>query len=241
MYFVRDPLRRRPALTSTSDLVAGCALASAPLGLFGGTFDPVHLGHLRLTEEARTALGLATVRWIPAGQPPLRAAPQTPAAQRLAMVERALTGNPAFEVDAAEVRAEQTSYTVHTLERLRREFGPDRPLVLLLGADAFARLEEWFEWHRLFELAHIGVATRPGHDLAQVGAGETAISSEFRQRCADAAALRTSAAGAIVPFALTPLDISATQIRRLLAGGQSARYLVSEPVLDYIQHNHLYR
>ena len=232
---------------STPEAVGDCALNRVPMaqpepiGLFGGTFDPVHLGHLRLAEEARIALGLATVRWIPAGQPTLRAETQTPALHRLAMVERALAGNPAFELDAGEVHAAQASYTVHTLERLRRELGPAQPLVLLMGADAFARLDAWFEWRRLFELAHISVATRPGHNFPQVGAGDTAIFSEFRQRQAAAPALRTSPAGAIVPFALTALDISATQIRRLLAGRQSARYLVSEPVLDYIQHNHLYR
>lgn len=213
---------------------------TAPIGIFGGTFDPVHVGHLRLAEEARETLGLSRVIWIPAGHPPLRAAPLTSAEHRLALVERAIVGHPAFEVDAVEARASQASYTVHTLQRLRAAHGPEQPLLLLLGADAFARLEGWHEWRSLFTLAHIGVATRPGHDLREVGAGSTALTQEFRHRQATAEALTTTAGGAIVPFALTPLDISATAIRQRLAQGRSVRYLVSEPVLDYIQHNHLY-
>lgn len=226
---------------SGSELRAGLrADVRAPIGIFGGTFDPVHNGHLRLAEEAREALGLQQVVWIPAGQPPLRAVPLTAAAHRLAMVERAIASNPAFTVDAAEVHTSRASYTVHTLQRLRATHGPEQPLVLLLGADAFIRLEAWFEWRQLFTLAHIGVATRPGHDLAQVCAGVTALGSEFARRQGAMEALTCAPAGSIVPFALTPLDISATAIRAHLAQGRSARYLVSEPVLDYIQHHHLY-
>lgn len=214
---------------------------AGPLGIFGGTFDPVHVAHLRLAEEARSALSLSGVRWIPAGQPPLRDAPQTPASHRLAMVARAIAGNPDFALDDAEVCVPRASYTVHTLERLRAELGHARPLVLLMGADAFARLDGWYEWRRLFELAHIGVATRPGHEGPQLDAGDTALALECRVRRAEAPALAAAPAGAIVPFALTPLDISATAVRRLLTSGQSARYLVSEPVLDYIQQHNLYR
>lgn len=132
-----------------------------PLGLFGGTFDPVHLGHLRLAEEAREALGLASVRWIPAGQPPHRGAPRLSGAHRLAMVRLAVAGNPAFQVDGAEVESPGPSYTVTTLERLRRELGPEQPLVLLLGADAFAGLPGWHRWQALLGLAHLVVLHRP--------------------------------------------------------------------------------
>ena len=111
--------------------------APGPLGLLGGTFDPIHLAHLRLAEEAREALGLERVRLIPAGDPPHRDTPQSAAEHRLAMAQRAIAGNPALEVDDGEIRARQKSYTVLTLERLRAEFGAQRPLVLLLGADAF--------------------------------------------------------------------------------------------------------
>ena len=214
------------------------------LGLLGGTFDPLHVAHLRLALEAREALGLSALCLIPAGAPPLRAAPQCAATHRLAMVERALAGMPGFSVDSGEVLAATDgaapSYTVATLERLRRQHGAQRPLVLLLGADAFARLESWQRWRELFGLAHIAVATRPGHDI-KVGAGDTALDGEFRARRGGAADLAGAPAGRIVPFAITALEISATAIRERLARGLSVRYLVPDPVLDYIETRQLYR
>lgn len=213
------------------------------LGLFGGTFDPLHVAHLRLALEAREALGLAEVCLIPAGKPALREAPQCAAADRLAMVERALADLPGFSVDATEVRQASSaapSYTIDTLERQRRLHGAQRPLVLLLGADAFARFEAWHRWRELFGLAHIAVATRPGHDL-KVGAGATALDAEFAARRGVAADLAGAPAGRIVPFAITALEISASAIRRRLAAGLSVRYLVPEAVLDYIESHQLYR
>ena len=214
------------------------------LGILGGTFDPPHIAHLRLGIEARETLGLAEICWVPAGRPALRDAPQSAAEDRLAMAERALAGMPGFSVDAAEVLGStgspQPSYTVDTLERLRRQHGRERPLVLLLGADAFARLEAWHRWRDLFELAHIAVATRPGHD-ARVGAGDTALNAEFAQRHGVAADLAGSPAGRIVPFAITALDISASDMRRRLAQGLSVRHLVPDAVLDYIDSHQIYR
>ena len=216
--------------------------AAGALGLLGGTFDPLHVAHLRLAIEAREALGLAEVRFIPAGNPPLRDAPHGAAVHRLAMVERALACMPGFSVDASEVLnpAAGPSYTAETLERQRRLHGPQRPLVLLLGADAFARLEAWHRWRELFDLAHIAVATRPGHEV-RVGAGGTALDREFAVRRGDAADLAGAPAGRIVPFAITALEISATAIRRRLAAGLSVRYLVADAVLDYIDSHQIYR
>lgn len=214
---------------------------SEALGIFGGTFDPVHLGHLRLAEEARELLGLARVRWIPAGRPPHRGAPQVGGEDRLAMVRLAVEGNPAFEVDAAEVLAPAPSYTVPTLERLRAELGASRPLILLVGADAFAGLPGWHRWRELFDLAHLAVSHRPGFpvDAASLPAE---LAGEFaRRRVADAGGLAAAPAGGIVTFAMTQLAISATQIRQLLAEGRSPRYLLPHRVLDYIQTRHLYR
>ncbi len=214
---------------------------SEPLGLFGGTFDPVHYGHLRLAEESIAHLGLGGVRWIPAGQPPHRGVPQVTAAQRLAMVRRAVDGNPRFSVDPAEVEAAVPSYTVLTLERLRRELGPDRPLVLLVGADAFAGLASWHRWRDLFALAHVAVSHRPGFPVEPASL-PAELAGEFAgRRLADAAGLRQAPAGGIVTFAMTQLAISATQIRKLLANGLSARYLLPDEVLDYIQTHSLYR
>jgi len=211
------------------------------LGLFGGTFDPVHYGHLRLAEEARQCLGLAAVHWIPAGQPGHRAAPEVTATHRLDMVRLAVAGNPAFRVDDAEVIAAGPSYTVPTLERLRRVHGGQQPLVLLLGADAFAGLPNWHRWRELFELTHIAVSHRPGFPVDAATLPD-ALAAEFRRRqIADPTRMAAVPAGAITTFTMTQLDISATRIRHFLAQGKSPRYLLPEAVIDYIDQHHLYR
>ncbi|MFT3848180.1 MAG: nicotinate-nucleotide adenylyltransferase [Propionivibrio sp.] len=214
----------------------------APLGIFGGTFDPVHFGHLRLAEEAADALGLARVRWIPAGSPALRGAPRVAARQRLEMVRLATAGNPRFELDSAEVEAAAPSYTVPTLERLRADagIGNTRPLVLLVGADAFAGMIGWHRWEALFELAHVGVAYRPGYPI-DADALPSALAALFRARsCADAAELKTAPGGRIATFAMTQLDISATKIRTLLSKRRSTRYLLPDALIAYIGQHHLY-
>ncbi|MDD5295273.1 MAG: nicotinate-nucleotide adenylyltransferase [Rhodocyclaceae bacterium] len=208
-------------------------------GILGGTFDPVHYGHLRLAEEALQALGLGAVRWIPAGRPPHRGDPLVTADERLEMVRRAIAGNAAFQLDEAEVRAEAPSYTVTTLERLRRELGAVQPLVLLMGADAFLGLATWRRWQELFDLAHIAVATRPGHEL-DIAAMPEPLAREFRVRGGTRDDLGSSPAGRVCSFAITPLDISATDIRETLGEGRSPRYLLPDPVLAYIQQHGLY-
>ena len=140
-------------MTSTRSLGA--------IGILGGTFDPIHIGHLRLGEEALQQLCLNQIRFIPAGRPPLRDAPSASPEQRLEMVKLSIADHPDFVVDDSEVMAATQSYTVETLERLRIDFGAERPLVLLLGQDAFERLESWHRWEEIFSLAHVAVATRP--------------------------------------------------------------------------------
>jgi len=224
--------------------------SSGALGIFGGTFDPPHIAHLRLAIEAREALQLTEVVLVPAGSPPLRDAPQASPAQRLAMVECAIADMPGLSVDASEVMASGPSYTVATLERLRVQHGAGRPLILLMGADAFFRLTAWQRWRDLFALAHIGVATRPGHVLLpqKVGDGDTAqsapdaeLAAEFSQRQGNTADIAQAPAGRIIPFSITPLEISATLIRQRLAQGLSVRHLVSSSVLDYIDSHAIYR
>jgi nicotinate-nucleotide adenylyltransferase len=214
---------------------------SEPLGLFGGTFDPVHFGHLRLAEEAISHLGLSAVRWIPAGRPPHRGTPQVTPQQRLEMVLRSTAKNPRFFVDPAEVEAARASYTVETLERLRGEFGHQQPLVLLVGADAFAGLSTWHRWRELFSLAHIAVSHRPGFPVERASLPDELASEFAERRAADPQVLAATGAGQIVTFAMTQLAISATQIRHLLSNGKSARYLLPDAVLDYIQLHQLYR
>lgn len=214
-----------------------------PLGIFGGTFDPVHFGHLRLAEAAANALGLDTVRWIPAGRPVLREAPSVGPAHRLAMVRLAIADNPCFELDPAEIEAARPSFTVPTLERLRRpeNFGTERPLVLLIGADAFSGLTGWHRWESLLDLAHLAVAHRPGYPV-EAGALSAPLAEVFRQRfCADASVLSTAPAGRIVNFPMTQLDISATRIRGLVSKGHSIRYLLPDAVIEYIGDHRFYR
>lgn len=211
----------------------------AAIGVLGGTFDPVHYGHLRLAESAADALVLDAVRWIPAGAPPHRAPPATAAAHRLEMVRLAIAGNPRFTLDAAEAESAAPSYTVPTLERLRGELGTQCAIVLLLGVDAFLGLPGWHRWQALFALAHIAVANRPGFPLDAKGMAAPLAQALFKRR-AEASALRAAACGSIVQFDMTALGISATSLRAQLAAGRSARYLLPDPVLDYIGRNSLY-
>lgn len=192
-----------------------------PLALLGGTFDPVHLGHLSVAWEAAELLD-APVLLMPAAVPPHRPAPIADAAQRVAMLQAALQGQSRLGLDTRELQRSGPSYTVDTLRQLRAEQA-DRPLVLLLGADAFAGLASWHDWRELFALAHIGVLSRPGvppmlpAELARAVAG---------REVADASALRGSPAGKLLRIAVTPLEISATRIRELLAAGREPRYLL---------------
>ena len=214
---------------------------SEPLGLFGGTFDPVHFGHLRLAEEAIGHLGLGGVRWIPAGQPPHRGVPEVTAEQRFEMVLRCTAENEHFSVDASEVKAAAPSYTVHTLERLRAELGAEQSLILLVGADAFAGLSGWHRWRDIFSLAHVAVSHRPGFPV-EITSLPHELATEFHDRHLTVIdGLKDTPAGGIATFAMTQLAISATQIRKLLANGVSARYLLPDSVLDYIQRHQLYR
>ncbi len=211
---------------------------TAPLGLLGGTFDPIHYGHLRLAEEMGEALGLAQVRLVPAGWPPHRSAPATAASHRLQMVRLAVAGNPRLVVDEREIRKTSPSYTVETLTELRDEIGPATPLWLFMGADAFLGLTTWKDWQRLFELAHIAIAHRPGYRLIQSDALVDPLRSEVDRRLTDTPP--TTAAGGLWRFTITPLDISATAIRERLRRGQSIRYLVPEAVRAYIEEQKLY-
>jgi nicotinate-nucleotide adenylyltransferase len=217
--------------------------SSAALGLLGGTFDPVHCGHLELAREARAALGLEAVRLVPAGDPPHRAAPIASASHRLAMLELAIADYQGLEVDAREIHRAGPSYTVLTLEELRNE-APARPLALILGADAFRGLPTWHRWREIFDLAHLVVVARPGAPLAAALA--PSLAAEWRNRLnADPRALSQSVSGAIVTQPITPHDISASAIRAQLARGapgiDAVRGLLPAAVLAYIRRNQLYR
>lgn len=213
-----------------------------PLGILGGTFDPVHRAHLQLAADACTRLSLAQVLWIPSGNPLHRERPHASAGHRLAMVTLAIreaSDQDRFLVDDSEVRSSAPSYTVTTLQRLRANHGA-RPLVLLLGADAFLGLASWYRWRELFAFAHIAVATRPGYALDPKQMDAELREEYLRRSTEDHSRLATQPAGSIVTFAITPLDISASSIRDRLAAGQETQDLLPETVLDYIANNHLY-
>ncbi len=209
-----------------------------PIGIFGGVFDPVHYGHLALAKEAADRLDIAEVRFVPANVPPHRGQPHASAEQRVQMLKLAISGNPCFVLDQREILREGASYTVDSLNAIRAELGGKRPLCLLMGADAFAGLASWHRWNKLFELAHIVVAQRPGFDLEHL---QSPLREEFTKRSAKSPrAAINKPYGDIIVLEVKPVDISASMIRERLAGGKSARDLLPPLVLDYIQAQGLY-
>lgn len=208
------------------------------IGIYGGTFDPIHYGHLRTALEVKEAVGLDEVRFIPSQIPPHRGTPGATPEQRLALLEAALQdAEPGFRIDTRELERPGPSYMVDTLASIRAEIGTE-PLCLIVGLDAFLGLHRWHHWRELFELAHLLVMQRPGPSPEV----SEELRAPLRQRTADTAALlRTSLAGLIHFVPVTQLDISATRIREAIASGLSPRYLTPDPVLRLIRRLNLYR
>lgn len=217
-------------------------MATAPIGILGGTFDPIHDGHLRLAEELGETLRLEQVLIVPSGTPPHRGAPAGAAEHRLAMVRLAAAGNPRLKVDDRELRRAGPGYTFDTLAELRAENGAARPLVLLIGADAFLEFATWHRWHEIFDLAHVAVAHRPGSPVERWRERmPQPLAREYSTRLMQQPlATHLSPAGGIVVIPFTALDIAATAIRDMLRAGASPRYLLPGAVLDYIRAKGLY-
>ena len=211
-------------------------LANAPIGVFGGTFDPIHFGHLRTAFEILQAVRLREVRLVPAGDPPHRAPPRVAAAQRLEFVRAAAVDQPGFVVDDREVRRGGPSYTVLTLEELRAE-APATPLCLIVGMDAFLGLPTWHRWSELLSLAHLIVAPRPGWVAPTDGMLGDLLA---RHLALDAEPLHKERAGRILIQPVTQLEISSTELRDLLAAGRDPRYLVPDSVRELIRARHSY-
>ncbi|MFV8818531.1 nicotinate-nucleotide adenylyltransferase [Haliea sp. E17] len=210
---------------------------SGPVGVFGGTFDPVHNGHLRSALELVELLQLDHLRLMPCAQPPHGKTPAVAAGHRAAMVELAVRDEPRLSCDARELGRSGASYTVDSLLELRGELGESASLCLVMGGDAVAHLDSWNRWEQLGELAHIVVLARPGWQLPESGV----VADWLRQHAVpDAAELGLRPAGAVLVERLRQLPISSTEIRQMLAAGRSPRYLLPAPVLDYIQDNQLY-
>jgi nicotinate-nucleotide adenylyltransferase len=205
-------------------------------GIFGGTFDPVHYGHLRAASEATEFLGLTDLRLIPAGTPPHRPPAFAAAGHRLNMLQLALAGHQDLWADDREVRRQDVSYMVDTLGEIRLEEG-DVPLLLLVGQDAVNSLDSWHRWRQLFKLAHIVILHRPDSAVAY----SDELLNELQPRSTrDLRGLRESPAGLVYSLEVTQLAISATDIRRQIAGGKSPRFLLPDGVIQYIRDNGLY-
>lgn len=204
------------------------------IGVYGGTFNPVHYGHLRTALEVKERFELEQLRLIPCRLPPHRDDPDVPAHVRLQMLEAAVADTPGFSVDRRELDRAGPSYMVDTLHALRDEIGPT-PLLLFIGADAFAGLERWHQWQRLFDYAHIVVMTRPGYTAPSLSAFLQA------RLCLDAQMLRRVAAGLLLFQDVTALAISATAIRELVAAGHDPQFLLPDRVIELIRRHHLYQ
>ena len=215
----------------------------APIGILGGTFDPIHHGHLRLAQEAYEQCRLSQVRFMPSGTPPHRTAPLASAAHRLQMVRLALQGQPGFAVDEREVLRTDPCYSVDTFSALRAEMGSQQPLCLLLGSDAFLQLHSWHQWEKLFELTHIVVMQRPGRPVGNAMAqADGGLSKQYQSRLAPSSQLlHESPNGLVVVLDMPQLDISATDIRSRAAQNKNLRYLLPDAVAHYIQINQLYK
>ena len=211
-------------------------MSDAALGILGGTFDPVHHGHLRSAIEVREQLGLSEVRLVPAARPPHRDEPGAPAAHRLAMLERALSGTSGLRADDRELRREGPSWMVDTLASFREE-APGRPLFLIIGQDAANGLDSWHRWRELFELAHIVVMRRPD---ARIDYGAELAGEVARRETRQPGELLARPAGGCIALPVTALDISASAIRRLVAAGRSPAFLTPDPVIAYMRREGLY-
>lgn len=207
------------------------------LGILGGTFDPIHHGHLRTALDVAEVLELREVRFLPLRHAVHRDQPETPGALRLAMIRAAIAGEPRFVADDRELREDRPSYTLHTLESLRTELGDGEPFCLLVGRDAF---EGFLTWHRpdaILRLAHVVVMQRPGDDAP---ADPALHAFAARYLTTDAARLSGAPAGRILQVPVTQLAISSTDVRRRVGARRSIRYLVPDAVAEIVRAEGLY-
>jgi nicotinate-nucleotide adenylyltransferase len=204
------------------------------IGIFGGTFDPIHFGHLRSALEVKEVFGLSKLLLIPSARPPHREQPAASALMRLQMLELAVSHHPELTVDARELNHNGPSYMVDTLASLQHDY-PQETLLLFIGSDAFKQLMTWHQWQHLFDLAHIVVMTRPGVDL-------DTLDDFFKPLyCELISELASTRAGKLYFHKVTPLDISATAIRQMITNQQNPGYLLPETVLAFIKQHQLYQ
>lgn len=210
------------------------------VGIFGGTFNPIHFGHLRMAQELASALGMDEVKFIPSANPPHKDNVMVSAEHRSTMVKLAIADNPLFSVDELELNREGSSYTIDTLISLRESLGHDTSLCLMMGSDAFVKLNTWHRWQELLDYAHIVLVQRPSAQPQE--ALPTEVEALLRDHYTDQHAdLANENSGSIMMQAITGQDISATGIRGMLGNGESVRYLVPDIAMEYIKKSKLYK
>ena len=210
------------------------------IGLLGGTFNPIHFGHLRMAQELADALQLNAVRFIPSANPPHKTLPEVNATHRVNMVEIAIADNPLFKVDAREMQREGVSYTIDTLALTREELGTKTAICLFMGSDAFIKLDTWHRWQELLNYCHIVLVQRPNLSPEHPklpGILEALLCEHYTESCSD---LATQNSGLIHMQKITAMDISSTKIREMFNNGQTPRYLMPDVVIDYIKKYQLY-
>jgi len=207
------------------------------IGIFGGTFDPVHIGHLRAAEEFGKTLGLDQVLMMVSGVPPHRPAPSAAATDRLKMLQLAVRGNPLLEVSEMELSRKGPSFTLDTVRQVRADVGGSIPY-LALGVDAYLEIGTWYKPGDILAEAHITVLTRPGFEMDLVSPISPEFSGGYR---AQGDLLVHQSGTTLRKVQVTSLDVSSSVIRNLAEGGRSIRYLVPEAVFKYIQQNGIYR
>lgn len=215
---------------------------AAMVGIYGGTFDPIHYGHLRIAEELIDIIGLSRIIFVPAGAPRLRAAPVASRHHRAAMVRLAIQNNTMFSLDEREINRPGMSTTVASLREYKCELGEGITLCFILGIDAFVKINQWQNWYELFNLCHIVIVARPGYaSINDHQSLPAEVRKEFIARhILNADDLKFQSNGFIYTAQTSLLEISASRIRSLISSGKSIRYLLPENVSDYIQSNYLY-
>jgi nicotinate-nucleotide adenylyltransferase len=213
------------------------SVSNTSVALFGGTFNPVHFGHLKIAEEMADLLQVSQMRLLPCGLPPHRAKPDVTAKQRLAMLNLALGDQSLLIADDLELNRAGPSYTIDTLKQVRQEIGQSVPLFLCLGMDVLSSLNTWHCWQELLDYCHIAVSPRPGWPVPSQGEIKSWVS---RHRSDDIAQIKNMANGCIYFCDLMMLELSSTAIRDTIKRGENISSMTPHEVVDYIKTNHLY-
>lgn len=208
-----------------------------PLVLFGGTFDPIHFGHLRTALELQEVLNVPQINLVPTGEPVHKSSTGASAAQRFEMVRLAVESDAALLADDCELVSDEPCYTINTLMKKRAEVGEDLPIVLVMGMDSLLGIKSWSQWQQLTDYSHLLIVARPGY--------EPEFDSELhcfidQHKVEDLNLLNSLPSGHLVMHQLTPMNVSATQVRKIIKQGSNPRFLIPDSVWNFIKHERLY-